>query len=311
MKRVLLPVSLVLLGLAAPGCVSKKDHLALQAELDRTQQALVGREARVTELEGEVRRLGESIEQLEADLAAAKEEAARLDQQLARADGDMAALLKDRSRLKASIEEMTKALAEQRKRQAEAERRIAEYRDVLMRFKSLIEAGKLNVKIVDGRMVLALPMDILFDTGKAKLSDEGKAALVEVGQILATIPKREFQVEGHTDNVPIYNERFPSNWELASARSLVVLKTLRDAGVAPTQLSAASFGEFKPTAANDSDEGKAHNRRIEIVILPDLSNLPGYEELNALAGENGAGGQGAAPAKAETKADAAKADAAK
>ncbi|HFE44300.1 MAG TPA: cell envelope biogenesis protein OmpA [Nannocystis exedens] len=105
-----------------------------------------------------------------------------------------------------------------------------------------------------------------------------------MGQELAKIADKEFQIEGHTDNVPIYNEKFHSNWELASARALVVLKTLRDAGLAEEQLSAASYGEFKPAADNTSEEGRAKNRRIEISIVPDLSKLPGYDELNALAG---------------------------
>ncbi|MCB9701640.1 MAG: OmpA family protein [Myxococcales bacterium] len=284
MKRLVLPISLVLVAVA-PGCVTKAKYTELQGQLDAAQQELAGRETRIGELENEITVMDQKIADLEAKLAAAKEEHARLGEQIAKGDADMAALLKDRSRLKESIDDMTQALAEQRKRRAEAEKRVAEFRDMLLRFKGLIEAGKLNVKIVDGRMVLALPMDILFDTGKAKLSDDGKAAITEVGGVLATIPEKKYQIEGHTDNVPIYNEKFPSNWELASARALVVLKTLQHAGVAPTQLSAASFGEFKPTADNGSDEGKAKNRRIEIVILPDLTNLPGFEELNALAGK--------------------------
>ncbi len=279
MKRILLPLSLLVA--AGSGCVTKADHMALQAELDRAQGELAGSQERVGSLEAEADRLGQTITALEAKIAASEEELARLEQQIAKGDEDMATLLKDRSRLKASIEDMAQALADQRRRRDEAEKRISEYRDMLTRFKGLIEAGKLNVKIVDGRMVLELPMDILFDTGKAKLSEEGTAALVE----LAKIADKEFQVEGHTDNVPIYNERFPSNWELASARALVVLKTLQGAGIAPQQLSAAAFGEFKPAADNGSDEGKAKNRRIEIVIVPDLSNLPGYDELNALAGQ--------------------------
>ncbi len=282
MKRILLPLSLLVA--AGSGCVTKADHMALQAELERAQGELAGSQERVGSLEAETDRLGQTITALEAEIAEAKEKLARLEQQIAKGDEDMASLLKDRSRLKASIEDMAQALADQRRRRDEAEKRISEYRDMLTRFKGLIEAGKLNVKIVDGRMVLELPMDILFDTGKAALSEDGSAALVEVGRELAKIADKEFQVEGHTDNVPIYNERFPSNWELASARALVVVKTLEGAGIAPKQLSAASFGEFKPTADNGSDEGKTKNRRIEIVIVPDLSNLPGYEELNALAG---------------------------
>jgi chemotaxis protein MotB len=96
---------------------------------------------------------------------------------------------------------------------------------------------------------------------------------------LSAIPDRKFQVEGHTDNVPIRTEQFPSNWELASARALTVLKTMVDAGMPAARVSAASFGDSKPAASNDSSDGKAQNRRIEIVVVPDLSTLPGFEEL--------------------------------
>ncbi len=283
MKRFSLPFVLLLMA-GMSGCVTKADHMALQGELDATKQKLLGSEERAGQLETDIQEQNQTIRELEEKIAAAKAEVVQLETLIAAAEGDLAALIKDRSRLKASIQDMSEALAVQRGRRAEAERRIDEYRDMLARFKGLIEAGKLNVKIVDGRMVLALPMDILFDSGQAKLSDEGAKALLEVGQELAKIADKEFQIEGHTDNVPIYNEKFHSNWELASARALVVLKTLRDAGIAPKQLSAASFGEYKPAADNASEEERAKNRRIEIVIVPDLSKLPGYDELNALAG---------------------------
>ena len=267
-----------------PACVTKAKYTALQAELDRVQQELQARDADIAELEAAVKKEVDKVVALEAQLVAARDEHQRLEAQIAKGEGDMATLLKDRSRLKESIDEMSKALADSRRRRAEAEKRVAEYRDMLMRFKGLIEAGKLDVRIVDGRMVLALPMDILFNSGSSRLSEEGKKALTEVGAVLATIAERRFQVEGHTDNVPIHNEYYANNWELASARALAVVKTLRESGVAPQQLSAASFGEFKPAADNTSDQGKARNRRIEIVIVPDLTNLPGFEELNALAG---------------------------
>ena len=267
-----------------PACVTKAKYTALQAELDRVQQELQARDADIAELEAAVKKEVDKVVALEAQLVAARDEHQRLEAQIAKGEGDMATLLKDRSRLKESIDEMSKALADSRRRRAEAEKRVAEYRDMLMRFKGLIEAGKLDVRIVDGRMVLALPMDILFNSGSSRLSEEGKKALTEVGAVLATIAERRFQVEGHTDTVPIHNEYYANNWELASARALAVVKTLRESGVAPQQLSAASFGEFKPAADNTSDQGKARNRRIEIVIVPDLTNLPGFEELNALAG---------------------------
>jgi chemotaxis protein MotB len=143
------------------------------------------------------------------------------------------------------------------------------YASVIDQFKSLIDAGQLQVSIVDGRMVINLPQDILFDSGSAKLSPQGTETLQEVARVLAEI-NREFQVEGHTDNVPIHSQRFPSNWELSSARALSVVHLLVGNGVNPDKLSGAGYGEHQPNASNEDKEGRKLNRRIEIVMLPNL-----------------------------------------
>ncbi|MGC4116718.1 MAG: OmpA family protein [Myxococcales bacterium] len=126
-------------------------------------------------------------------------------------------------------------------------------------------------------MVVALASDVLFASGQSKLSKDGEAAIAEVAKLLAEIPDRKFQVEGHTDNVPPKPPM--TNWDLAAARSITVVRTMVEAGMPANRISAASFGEFKPAKDNDSQEGKAANRRVEIVVVPDLSSLPGFDEL--------------------------------
>ena len=120
--------------------------------------------------------------------------------------------------------------------------------------------------------------------GSADLSADGKTAIVAVSSVLASIPEREFQVEGYTDNVPIKTAQYASNWELASGRSLTVVKTMIESGMPATRVSAASFGSEHPESANTTDVGRAANRRIQIVVVPDLSSLPGFDELNRVAG---------------------------
>ena len=289
---------------ATTGCVTKKDHAALQRELDATKATLADAQsqaqARQQEQAGQIDELGQALRDeeqrafaLERQVAsmqrmldAKRQELDALEDRIADSQQELASVLRSRAKLQASVDEMTRAVDELSRRQAEANRRVAEYRDMLTRFGSLIDAGKLDVRIVDGRMVLTLPMDILFASGSAKLSQSGRESLMEVGAGLATIPDKKFQVEGHTDAVPIHTDRFPSNWELASARSLVVVHALLSAGLAPEQLSAASYSEFQPRADNDSEEGRAANRRIEIVVVPDLSGLPGYDELEHLDGKS-------------------------
>jgi len=147
------------------------------------------------------------------------------------------------------------------------------------KFKKMVDAGKLRVRIVRNRMVVELSENILFDSGKADLKGEGKSALEEVATVLATISGREFQVTGHTDNIPIKSPRFPSNWELSTARAVTVTRFLADNGVPADRVSAAGYADTQAVASNDTPEGRQQNRRIEIVLMPNLEELP---DLSAL-----------------------------
>src|SRR5690606_34132447 len=246
-----------------------------QGELSKARSEIKDLSVALEETEAEVETLRGQVADLEQKLAVAESRASEAEQQLAE-------VLKDKSKLAASVEEMQRALAELQRKQAQAEARAAEYRNVLAKFKSLIDNGKLKAKIVDGRMVLELQTDILFGSGSAKLSDEGAATIREVGALLGQIPDRKFQVEGHTDNVPIKTKAYPSNWELASARAINVVKEMVDAGMPGKRVSASAFADTRPTASNQNDEGRARNRRIEIVIQPDLSDLPGAEQIEKM-----------------------------
>lgn len=270
------------------GCVTAKKYEALEADLAKTRGELGKAQSDIKDLnvaleeaEAEAETLRGQIADLEQKLAIAETRASDAEQQLAE-------VLKDKSNLAASVEEMQKALAELQRKQAQAEARAAEFRNVLAKFKSLIDNGKLKAKIVDGRMVLELQTDILFASGSADLSDEGAATIREVGALLGTIPDRKFQVEGHTDNVPIKSKTYPSNWELASARAINVVKVMVEAGMPGGRISAASYADTRPTSSNQTDEGRAQNRRIEIVIQPDLSDLPGAEQIEKMFNSPGA-----------------------
>ena len=173
-----------------------------------------------------------------------------------------------------------KALNEQLKKQQEAaKKRLDTLKEMLGKFKSLIAAGKLKVKIKDGKMFLELPSAILFPSGKASLSPEGETTLSEVAAVLAQIKDREFLVAGHTDNVPITSGKFASNWELSAERALSVVKFLSEMGVSPNVLAAAGYGEYHPIADNSTPEGRTQNRRIEITLMPNLNELPDLSDL--------------------------------
>lgn len=258
---------------ASSSCVVwQSDHDKLKKEFGDFKKTSADREAKDQA----------TIQKLEDALRFETERVAALEKQIEALNAEKIMLTLDKTRLQATEQELFKALRELQERKVAAEKRVSEYRDLISRFKALIDSGKLRVRIIDGQMVVELATDVLFPSGSAVLSAEGKAAVVEVATVLASIPDRRFQIAGHTDNVPIRTARYRSNWDLAFDRAHSVLEAMTTAGMPTTRISASSYGEFRPTATNDSDEGKAKNRRIEIIVVPDLSQLPGAEELEKL-----------------------------
>jgi chemotaxis protein MotB len=226
------------------------------------------------ELEEENQRLSAELAQLQQEHQASQ---ARLNE-LQKQNDD---LLKNLEALGLKGEQLERELQEARKREAAHRARLESFRKMLAQFRSLIEAGKLKVKIVRGKMIVELPEGVLFDSAKAELKDDGQATLEEVAKVLADIPDRQFLVAGHTDNVPIRSRRYPSNWELSAARGVNVAKYLAEHGLAADRIGAAGFADNEPVASNETDEGRAQNRRIEIVLLPNVEELPDMSALEA------------------------------
>lgn len=141
-----------------------------------------------------------------------------------------------------------------------------------------LEAHNLTDQVslhIDPRgLVLSFNDNILFDSGKATVQPTYKHNLLEICKILKTFPN-EVVIEGHTDNVPISTSEFRSNWELAAIRAINVIDLFTSEGHLPSsKLSAISYGEYQPIASNDTAEGRAKNRRIDIVLLSEVF----YEE---------------------------------
>lgn len=263
-------LAIALLVPIASGCVRRSTYRTALADLDAAravQEDLRAELRRQSEVGDSLRAVIADLERQMGDLERRRVElAGRLDA-AAEEVHRLEVLLSERGAEYATLQERLEALAAI---EEEIRERNRIYEEVIGRFRSLIDGGQLAVAISRGRMVIQLPQDILFPSGSATLSAEGVRTLRQVGAVLAGLEGRSFQVEGHTDNVPISTERFPSNWELSSARALSVVRILIDAGVAPERLSGAGYGEHHPVAPNDDREGRRLNRRIEIVMLPNL-----------------------------------------
>jgi chemotaxis protein MotB len=161
-----------------------------------------------------------------------------------------------------------------KKQQADTDKRLAAFKELTEKFRKMIDAGKLQVIHRNGRMVVKLPAGVLFASGSADISNEGRTALAEVAAILKQFPDRRFMIAGHTDNVPLVKSTFKNNWELSTARAVTVTTQLIAAGMNPTKLSAAGYSEYEPVRSNVTEPGRHENRRIEIVLLPNLAELP-------------------------------------
>ncbi len=132
-----------------------------------------------------------------------------------------------------------------------------------------IKQGKITLKRHNTKTIINIDNSICFDSGSAVLKKEAKKSLSKISKTLYNFPDNNIQIEGHTDNVSIRSRKYPSNWELSSARAMAVLKyLLSKKEIAPDKLSAAGYGEYHPIAPNDSTKNKKLNRRVDIVIVP-------------------------------------------
>ena len=159
---------------------------------------------------------------------------------------------------------------------AEKEKELANvkntYENLVKEMQSEIEKGDIKITQAVDRLTVNLVEKILFDSGEADVKPEGLKILKRVGDILKNISDKQIRVEGHTDNVKIsarLRNKFPTNWELSTARASNVVRYLQDkVGITPRSLSAAGMSEFRPVASNETEQGRAQNRRIEIALLP-------------------------------------------
>jgi chemotaxis protein MotB len=145
------------------------------------------------------------------------------------------------------------------------------YSAMIEKMKSEIAEGQVTITELQGKLPVNMVDAILFDSGKADIKPEGRQVLQKVAEVISEVEDKAVLVEGHTDNVKIGGalaRAFPSNWELSAARAINVARYLQRLGVDPNLLSAAAYGEYRPVSENETPEGRAKNRRIEIVLVP-------------------------------------------
>lgn len=184
---------------------------------------------------------------------------------------EMSTELENRARLlserEARIYEMQAEIA---KRDSITDRLNAVLRDALLGF----QADELSVEVKNGKVYVSMTDKLLFKSGSASVEEKGKEAIEVLGNVLAKNPEIDILIEGHTDNVPIKTSTYKDNWDLSVARATAIVRLLADKhDLDEKRLTAAGRGEYMPRASNDTAEGRAQNRRTEIILSPKLDEL--------------------------------------
>jgi chemotaxis protein MotB len=294
-KKIVLSLLVVLLAAGLSACsVMQSTYQRKVDEADSLTKRLAALQKKNDDLIAENAVLKARNEEILADLAETKEklatdlsyvtdqrdkavsERAELDRILkARSDSlsqsiselrrKVADLDAENARLKAENASLVKAKEEQ------VQKVSSTYEDMIEKMKSEISKGQITISELKGKLTVNMVDSILFDSGRAEVKKGGHEILGKVVSILKGVSDKSIRIEGHTDDVQISRalaQRYPTNWELSAARAVNVARFLQDQGIDPGNLSAAAYGEWKPVATNDTAEGKAMNRRIELILVP-------------------------------------------
>jgi len=191
---------------------------------------------------------------------------------------------KQSPRSKKKIEELSAEISELKKQQELERKKFEETKEMLeKKLKTEIDDESISLEMDERGLVIVLSDNVLFDSGKAEVKEDADGVLTKVAQIIKKkVSDKDVGVSGHTDNVPITHSSWKTNWELSTARATNVLHALVERGVLPEKLSATGYGEHRPRETNGTEEGRAKNRRVEIVILPEFQ-----EKREGLSEEEG------------------------
>ena len=259
MKKTFNTFVIILLAgsLAMTSCVSSKKFKASEANVDKLQKENASQLSKLNDCSMKVTTLNSEIETLKSENAAAQNE----------------------MKLLSSQSKMT--IAEQAKRLNDLQALIQSQRDLMNNLKNTVTNALMNYKTdeitvyhKEGKVYVSLTEKLLFKSGSDIVNPKGKEALVSLAEVLKNTQDITVVIEGHTDNVPIKTSQFPDNWALSTARANSIVRILTaDGGFDPARITAAGRSQYDPEESNETAEGRAANRRTEIILSPDLKAL--------------------------------------
>ena len=252
--------------------------MALSVSCGYSEEEWQAQLAKYGKLEGDHRATESKLAQVTRDLEAEQAKVADLTKQLQAAGVEIQGKDKQVSTLSSTLEEREKALAEYKARAKQLEAIKARFEALKAKLDQLTKLG-LAVTIRRNRMVISLPGDVLFDSGRETLKKQGQEILGKVAGVIkgdATLANRDYQVAGHTDNKPLQGGQFKDNWGLSLMRAREVLLYLvseKGGGLQVSRWSAAGFADTDPVATNDTDEGRQKNRRCDLIVVPSVEEM--------------------------------------
>ena len=250
----------------------KKDYEETVAQRDKLQ-------GDYNALKSNYENLKNSYDALEENSSAAIAENAKKNRELlAQLEAKEQALAAENARLK----KLENDLKNRSERVAELEGLIAakdaamnDLKDAISRALTDFEGKGLTIEQRDGKVYVSMENKLLFSSGSWAVGGEGRRAVQQLGSVLADNPDINVLIEGHTDNVPYKgNGQVSGNWDLSTKRATAIVNILREnSNIKPENLTAAGRGEYAPVATNDTAEGRAKNRRIEVILTPKLDEI--------------------------------------
>ena len=261
------------------GCVSTETHKKSLTELEETRRGAAQTAAAFESFKKQAAAEADSVQKQFADantqIAVLMRRAGELEAETARAN-DLAKRLDER--LKAEAAEKARLEQERAAKEAEIQRLTRTHEELTKSLQAEIAKGNIKIKQVRDRLTINMVDRVLFDSGQSQVKPAGLQVLKQVSGILKNVADKQIRIEGHTDNVPIGTKlkgRFPTNWELSTARATSVVRYLiEEGGVDRANLLAVGYADTRPLAGNDTEEGRTANRRIEIALYPkDLSEI--------------------------------------
>ena len=258
---------------------NQADLEALQAEYEETKAERDRLQQEYNTTKAGYEKLKTSYDALEANSSSALAENSRRNRELlAELDAKEKALLAEKERL----EKLQKDLAARSNRVNELESLIAAkdakmnaLKDAISKALVNFEGKGLTVEQRDGKVYVSMENKLLFNSGSWAVGTEGRKAVQQLASVLAQNPDIAVLIEGHTDNVPYKGSgQLTSNWDLSTKRATAIVQLLlENSGISAENLTAAGRGEFAPIASNETAEGRAKNRRIEVILTPKLDEI--------------------------------------